>query len=193
MYFLARKLYRAGVETRLFGYHAGVEHFDTVRDRLRRQILALPADVPYIAIGHSLGGLLLRAALAEIPAERQPRHLFMLATPNHPATIAQMLRKTLPYRVWNGDAGQMLADETRMHAIPLPPPGVPATVVAGTRGLPTWPFRGAPNDLIVTVAETMLEGEGIEHLTIRSAHTLIMNHPEVFRVIRDRVPDLVHA
>jgi hypothetical protein len=201
MYFLARKLHRAGLETRLFGYHAGLERFESVRDRLRRQILALPAGAPYVAIGHSLGGLLLRAALGGLPPERLPRHLFMLATPNRPATLARRLRRVLPYRLWNGDAGQMLADAERMDAIPPPPPGVPATIIAGTRGLPArlklTPFGDQPNDAIVTVEETRLppaaEGCRLEHLCIRAMHTLIMNHPEVYRIIRERVPDLVRA
>ncbi len=195
MYFLARKLHRAGVETRFFGYHAGVDDFAAVVERLREQLLALPTGVPYIAIGHSLGGLLLRGALAKLPADRLPRHLFMLATPSQAVTLARRLQKLLPYRLWNGDAGQMLADAGRMGAIPPPPPGVPSTIVAGTKGIPDWkgsPFH-EPNDAIVTVEETRLPGSNIEHISIPAVHTWIMNRPEVLRIIKERVPDLVRA
>jgi hypothetical protein len=192
MYHLARKLHREGVETRLFGYHAGAQSFEEVRDRLRARILSLPEGAPYVAVGHSLGGLLLRAALQEVPAERYPRHLFMLATPNKDVTLARLLRSVVPYRLWNGDAGQMLADAERMGAVPPPPPEVPATVVAGTRGIPVWPFRGAANDAIVTVEETRPDARmaHVEHLSIPSFHTFIMNHPEVYRIIRERAPGL---
>ena len=74
--------------------------------KLRDRLIAMAGD-EYIVIGHSLGGILLRSAVATLPAGvRRPRRIIMLATPNHSPRLARRFGAALWYRAINGDAGQ---------------------------------------------------------------------------------------
>jgi alpha-beta hydrolase superfamily lysophospholipase len=95
---LARHLRRAGHRPRVVGYIAAVERFPAIRDRVRRRLEhAARSGQPYAAIGHSLGGLFLRAALDAWPAALPlPRHVIMLGTPNRLPRLARRLHRLWP-------------------------------------------------------------------------------------------------
>lgn len=136
-----------------------------------------------MVIGHSLGGLLLRAALADLPpGSSRPDHLFLVGSPSRSPRLARRLKRQCVFRLLSGDAGRLLADPHRMQRIP--PPALPVTVIAGVRGMP-HAFKGKPNDGIVTLAETRVAGQG-EALRVASVHTFLLNSAEVFRIILAR-------
>ena len=177
---LGSRLRRAGMRTHYFGYSATLESFAGIVARLRRRCRRFRAG-EWLAVGHSLGGLLLRAALAELP--NGPRHLFTLGTPNRSPMLARRLKHRLWFRLLHGDAGQLLGDSARMQA--LPPLCVRCTAIVGTRG---WvggrsPFGDEPNDGVVTVCETALEGAEVIQMPL--VHTFIMDAREVAGVILD--------
>ena len=182
---LARDLRRAGAEPQLFAYLPAMERFDCIVRRLRQRLEWL-AEAEYAVVGHSLGGLLLRAAIAQLaPGVRPPRRLVMLGTPNQSPRLARRCRRWLLYRLISGDAGQTLASPARMAAIPIP--SIPMTVVAGKTG-PTFawgPFPGEVNDGIVAVSEARL-GAHEEFIELPVRHTFMMNNRRVRQVIRDR-------
>lgn len=131
MLVLGWRLRRAGILPQWFSYFAGYESFAAIAARLSRRLAAL-ARKTYVAVGHSLGGLLLRTAIARLPLSvLPPRHLICLGTPNRTSRLARALRNWPPYRLFNGDSGQLLGDAARMDA--LPRPNVSITLVAGTR------------------------------------------------------------
>ena len=187
MLVLARRLRQVGMTTAQFGYVPAVERYDRIVDRLVRRVSALATDPDYIVIGHSLGGLLLRSALGALdPALPQPRHLFMLATPNRSPRLARRWHRNLAYRLFTGDAGQLLADAGRVAAIP--PPAVPYTIIAGTSGTrrPWSSFQDEPNDWIVGLSEVRLSED--DHLvTVSLGHTFMMNYREVAAVVLSRM------
>lgn len=181
---LARAMRRAGHETELVGYVPGVESFPRIRSRVRERLLQLAASgQPYAAIGHSLGGILLRAALAGWPEETpRPERLILLGTPSRPPRMARRFHRHFPYRWINGQSGQLLARPRFFSA--LPTDAVPCTVIAGTRG---WQragvlFEGAPNDGIVAVDEVEPRS-GAELRTFPVAHTFMMNDRRVRALI----------
>jgi pimeloyl-ACP methyl ester carboxylesterase len=182
---LGRDLRRAGVEPRLFGYVPAMERFDRIVERLQREMERL-AEAEYAAVGHSLGGLLLRVAVARLaPGIRPPKHLVMLGTPNRSPRLARRVQRWLIYRIISGDAGQVLASPARMAGLPVP--SVPLTVIAGTGG-PTFhrgPFPGEANDGLVAVSETRMGGHE-EYIELPIWHTFMMNHPRVRQIIHDR-------
>jgi hypothetical protein len=171
MYGLARFLRRQGHSCELFGYLATLHSFDRIAARLRRRVEAVAAGGrPYGVVGHSLGGLLLRAALPGLPA---PRQFVMLAVPNRSPRLARRLRRFWPYRLINGDSGQRLADP-RFYA-ELPPPPWPYTIITGTAGARgRWsPFGPDPNDWLVAVDETLV-GDHDRPILLPVGHTFMM-------------------
>ncbi|MBS1785268.1 MAG: alpha/beta hydrolase [Acidobacteria bacterium] len=182
MLLLAARLRQRGIRSTTFGYFAGRGSFDAIAARLAERLSTQPEG--YLAIGHSLGGLLLRKAIACLPETARPAHLFLLGTPNQPSRLAQRLRHRPIYRALTGDAGQFLADEARLDA--LEDLDLPITVIAGTAG-PTWakgPFREEPNDGVVALAETRLAGAELRALPL--LHTFLMNSAEVADLIAEK-------
>jgi pimeloyl-ACP methyl ester carboxylesterase len=183
---LGRALRRAGIEPQYFGYLSAVERFDRIRDRLAARIEAIATD-EYVAIGHSLGGLLLRSALTRLPAAVPlPRHLVMLGTPHRSPRLARRFQRRLWYRWLNGDVGQLLATPERIAAIPFP--SVPAITIAGVGG-PTgrWSLFGDdPNDGIVALDETR-DDEAGDLLSFPVLHPWMMNDRRVRTALLERI------
>lgn len=187
---LLRKLRRAGLRTGSFAYWVSLEDFAGIRDRLIKQIAALAAGGDYVLIGHSLGGVLIRAALNALPMEtRQPSHVFLLGSPLRPARLAQKLgayRLYRLYRLLTGDCGQLLSSAVRMGEIGSVP--APTTGIAGIRSLP-WkpdPFNGEANDGVVAVSEVSADWL-TDQVRIEIAHTLLPSSNDVGEIILDRL------
>jgi pimeloyl-ACP methyl ester carboxylesterase len=182
---LARALRRAGLATRQFAYATAWQSVDAIVGRLERRLTTL-SGCDYVVVGHSLGGLLLRAAIAGLaPGALRPRHFIMLGTPNRSPRLARRFQRAWWYRLLNGDAGELLASELRLARIPTPT--VPCTVIAGTRGINgRWsPFGDEPNDGLVAVSETRLDGAE-EWISVPARHPFIMNDPGVRQLIVDK-------
>ena len=182
MWRLARALRGAGVATEQFAYATAWESVDGIVRRLQRRLIALAA-ADYVVVGHSLGGLLLRAAIGSLPdGVHRPGHLIMLGTPNRSPRLARRFEHSWWYRLLNGDAGALLASEARLARIPSP--DMPCTIVAGTRGVSgRWsPFGREPNDGLVAMSETQLDG-CLERIEVPARHPFLMNDATARRVI----------
>jgi alpha-beta hydrolase superfamily lysophospholipase len=120
---LARDLSRAGHQPVLVGYIAALESWRTIRARVRSRLeAAARGGTPYAAVGHSLGGLLLRSALTDWPARlRLPRRIVMLGTPNQPPRLARRFRNAWPYGLVGGECARLLAHPPFYHTLPPPP------------------------------------------------------------------------
>ncbi len=151
---LLRHLRRAGLNTRTFGYSVVFDNFDAIVARLRTQLSLLAHTGEYMVIGHSLGGVLLRAALGSLPAGAAlPSHVYLLGSPVLASRIATRLKNNGLFRALTGDCGQLLGSANRMNAIG--PLAVPATAIVGTRGISSryGPFGDEVNDGLVAVSE----------------------------------------
>ncbi|MGH7581775.1 MAG: esterase/lipase family protein [Gemmatimonadales bacterium] len=182
---LARALRRAGCAPHLFAYFSAWESVDAIVSRLSARLGVLGSG-PYAAVGHSLGGLLLRAAVDRLdPGLRRPDRLIMLGTPNRSPRLARRFRRNWWYRLQNGEAGELLANEDRMLTFPIPP--IPCTVIAGTRGIHTrWSSFGPDeNDGLVAVEETRLAGAD-EWILVPERHPFLMNHPAARAIVLQR-------
>lgn len=172
---LAAHLRRAGCHTRFFGYSPTLESLPRIVARLTGVLRDLARrGEPVGLVGHSLGGLLLRTALAEVPELRVPQ-LVLLGSPNPPARAARLASRLFPFRLLTRGCGRFLC-----LADAVPVPTVPYTLVAGTAG-PTGrfgPFGNEPNDGLVSVAECRITPAD-EPLTVPAVHTFLMDHPAV--------------
>ena len=151
---LLHRLRRAGLKTTTFAYSVALNNFDAIVALLRAQITSLAATEDYIVIGHSLGGVLLRAALNSLPpGTALPRHVYLLGSPILPSRIATRLQRNWLFRTLTRDCGQLLGSVDRMNAIG--PPAVPVTGIVGTRGIANrfGIFGDEVNDGLVSVSE----------------------------------------
>lgn len=182
MAWLARRLRRASHRPETFGYAAWAASYAAIRSRLVARIARMDDDgAPWAAVGHSLGGLLLRDAIAAASPHKLA-HLVMLATPNQLPRLALQAARVPPVRWFTGECGARLASPEYFAA--LPEPTVTHTIIAGTRGITgRWsPFGEEPNDGIVAVRETVLAASAPPR-TVRAAHTFIMNDRAVQAMI----------
>lgn len=181
------RLRRAGLKTKSFAYATSCEDFQSIRQRLIVKLRKIATDGDYIVIGHSLGGVLLRAAIATLPpGTRLPQRVFLLGSPQQASRLARKLRHNPIYRLFTGDCGQLLGSAERMAGIGAPP--VPTTGIAGTRGL-SWkngPFQGEPNDGIVSLAEVSADWIA-DPLQIPTPHTALPASRHVADIILQRL------
>ena len=151
---LLHRLRRAGLRTRSFAYSATFESFDAIVARLTKKLVLLGKAGDYVVVGHSLGGVLLRAALSTLPkGAALPRHSFLLGSPTNAPRLAKRLRRNWVFRTVAGDCGQVLGSPERMEKIG-PRVGF-STGIAGVRGITGryGPFGMDANDGVVSVSE----------------------------------------
>jgi pimeloyl-ACP methyl ester carboxylesterase len=149
------RLGQHGFDFDSFHYLVSVESFASARDRLLTKLKQVARSGEYVVVGHSLGGVLLRAALSQLPSNVvKPACLFLLGSPTSPSRLAKLLGKRLLYRLLTGDCGQLLGSEERMARIPAA--GIPTVAIVGNRGLHgRWtPFGEEENDGIVAASES---------------------------------------
>lgn len=171
MLILKQRLAKLGHKTHLFGYAAWAENLETVSARLIRKIERHVGSQPYAVIGHSLGSVILRRALTSLTAN-PPSHTFLLAPPMRACKAARYFSRFRLYRTLTGEMGSLLADESFMQSLPLPPNTVIYAGTAGPRA--SWlPFGNAANDGILSLDEVVSDsGERVE---VAASHTFIMN------------------
>ncbi|TAK90379.1 MAG: alpha/beta hydrolase [Burkholderiaceae bacterium] len=181
------RLRAQGVRTRVFGYVAALENFDRIAARLHARLLRLAQQGPYVVIGHSLGGVLLRAALDALPPGTSlPQRIFLLGSPMRPSRLAQRMHKHPVYRLLAGDPGQLLANAQRMTAIPPAP--IPTTHIIGTKDfrITAHQFGGEPNDGVVAASEVVAV-TGHEEIHLPVMHTWLPSSPLVSAAILARI------
>lgn len=183
MWVLDRRLRGAGYRPSLFGYFVTASDLEEIAGRFAahlERVLAADGGGAYAIVSHSLGGLIARLASPRLPPGL--KCCVMLAPPNRPPALVHALQDNAVFRLVTRDAGRKLADPGFYDRLPVPP--APVLVVAGTRGpRAEWlPFRGAPNDAILRVDETRLEGAPT--LAVSGVHTFLMNRGDVFAAIR---------
>jgi hypothetical protein len=154
---MLRRLRQAGLATNTFGYFVSTEKFEAICRRLASTIAAMPDDEALILIGHSLGGVLIRAALAVTDQTagrplKPPQHVFLLASPQRACQMALRLQHRRFFRALTGDCGQLLANPVAMAA--LPSIGSRLTSIVGTRSIPfNRTFGDQVNDGVVALSE----------------------------------------
>ncbi|UCV03553.1 esterase/lipase family protein [Dechloromonas denitrificans] len=180
-------LRRAGMQTGTFGYATSFESFPAIAGRLAARISHLAGQGDYVLIGHSLGGVLIRAALGTLPAgTRQPHRVFLLGSPIGASRLAKLLHDQPLYRLLTRDCGQLLASEQRMQHVPAI--SAPTTGIFGVRGIAATrgPFAGEANDGVVAVAEISAAWI-VDEVRLPVVHTLLPASPLVARAILARL------
>ena len=177
----------AGLKTSTFGYSVSVETFSRISDRLTTRVVAMAERGDYLLIGHSLGGVLLRAAVNALPGDtRRPRHIFLLGSPIGASRLAQQLQGNLAFRLLTRDCGRLLASAERMSAFGTM--SVPTTSIVGTSGLAATraAFVGETKDGVVSVAEASADWL-VDQIRIPCVHTFLPSSRRVGAAILERL------
>ncbi len=174
---LRRQLRRAGHHPLLFGYSPTFETLQGATTRLVKLIERRVDARHYALVGHSLGTVIIRAALERLQ-NRTPTACFFLAPPMHACRAARYFSRFRLYRLLVGEMGQLLADETFMLRLPMPPG--PTRIYAGVGGpRASWlPFGMEANDGILSVSEATGRHQAMA-VEVPSLHTFIMNSKRV--------------
>ncbi|MBT7442816.1 MAG: alpha/beta hydrolase [Methylococcales bacterium] len=179
-------LRRAGLKTASFGYTTTFEDFTSINTRLVKQIISLAKTDRYIVVGHSLGGVLLRAALNSLPVTiNRPDQVFLLGSPVHASRLAKYLKNNILYRAFTGDCGQLLSSSKRMHQVgPLKDT---TTSIMGVKGISiTKKFFGEePNDGVVSISEVN-DNWIYSKIQVQIVHTLLPSSRHVTKIILNK-------
>jgi triacylglycerol esterase/lipase EstA (alpha/beta hydrolase family) len=129
-------------------------------------------------VAFSMGALVARHALeqlARIAPERLAAfdRLVMIGPPNRGAALAEALHRLAPLAVPRAICGL-----ARLGAGAAPLPRVPAAVIAGDAGPRFKSWWSEPNDGVIRVADTTLDGLSA-HLVVPATHLYMLRHPQV--------------
>ena len=130
-------------------------------------------------VTHSLGGLVARSLLAreDMPWRKRiaVNALIMTAPPSRGSRMADVLQYVPPVNLilWRG-----LFDSRTSAVATLPTPNIPFAIIAAGRGGTGWnPLLSGDDDLIVSVAETRLDGAD-GWMRVNGIHAFVMNYPD---------------
>ena len=177
LFVLARRLRREGFTVHAFSYSSVRADLSTNAERLAGFLDTLDADTVHL-VGHSLGGILIRALFHHRP-QQKPGRIVTLGTPHGGSRVARHLSR---YAFWRWAMGKgvikLLASAQQHWTYPQREIGV----ICGTRsfGMGRLLVRDLPlpNDGLLTVKESALPAAR-EHLALPVSHTGMLFSREV--------------
>ena len=176
MALLARPFRPAGFDVRLYTYPSVGANLEQNADRLSRYVQGLAADAVHF-VGHSLGGVVIRALFHYAPP-RRPGRAVTIVSPHGGSYVAATLSR---YRLGRAVVGRSVAD--LVAGLAWPPSGREIGVIRGQGGVGLGrvvPGLARPNDGVLTLAEMTL-ADARDTITLDRSHSAMLLAPEVGR------------
>ncbi len=160
------------------------EHGADLVQKVLKQIAEKNPGRPIHFVVHSMGGLVLRAALnhPDCPNEAKIGKAALLATPNKSPAFGRYLSQFDLAKKIGGVAGRQLMSPDGYDAIGDLPPTVEALVVAGNAGINR--IIGKENDGSVAVEETLLKTPH-RHVVLKTGHKLMLLDKKVATLVSE--------
>jgi len=184
----ARMLRRAGFRTRELGYDSWGKSLSQICEHLAPRVarVAERSPGPIHFVGHSMGGLVIRALLSDW-RPRSMGHVVMLGTPNAGSEVADFVDSFPVLRPILGKAAPALVTQ-RSDAVEdlLGPVDYSLGIIAGDWQVPTPTLSRlipGPNDGKVSVASTRLAASA-DHIILPLSHVLMLYHRNAHREVR---------
>lgn len=158
-----------------FGYPSTAHPIAELAVMLGEEIETCCADSPKIHfVTHSMGGIVVRAYLAERSLESLGR-VVMLSPPNQGSEIVDQVRDWELFELFFGPAARELGTDSTSVPLKLPPVDFELGIITGSRSLN--PISAAwiegPNDGTVAVDRARVQGAQ-DFLVVPHSHTFIM-------------------
>jgi pimeloyl-ACP methyl ester carboxylesterase len=177
LYPLARRLRHQGFIARYFSYPSVRADLHVNAGRLAYFLDIQSADTLHL-VGHSLGGILIRALFHLYPSQR-PGRIVTLGSPHGGCQVAQHLYH---HALWRRAMGRSVAQWLAGHTLDWPLPQREIGVISGSHsfGLGRVWYRHLPrpNDGLLTVTESGLPGAA-DYITLPVSHTGMLFSPVV--------------
>lgn len=173
-------------ETRKFTLEKHAEHLI----RLLNKIAELKPGVPINFVTHSVGGVIVRVALAhpDCPEEAKRGKAILMAPPNAGSTLARRYsRSSLVQFVFGGKLGMQLLTYSPEHMLNVAkmPSSVDVLVLSGNKKSKFLPFQlEEANDGKVCVTETRLDTPHQNYI-IDANHTYIITNKTSLFLMRE--------
>jgi pimeloyl-ACP methyl ester carboxylesterase len=176
---LQRRLRRCGFDARTFSYRSVRRNLFENAETLHRYIHGLAAARVHF-VGHSLGGLIIRALLQQHPQQPSGR-VVTLGTPHLGSYPASVLARNRFGRLITGRSVQQLVAGFPAH---WASPACELGTIAGdlSIGLGRFLRLPTPNDGVVAASEARLPG-AVDHITLHVSHSAMLVAASVARQI----------
>ncbi|MEX0716704.1 MAG: alpha/beta fold hydrolase [Planctomycetaceae bacterium] len=176
------RLKREGYQVFGFDYPSTRISIDEAAEYLHSALSSLEGIEQIDLVVHSMGGLVVRACLAEHEDERL-RRMVMIAVPNTGAHMADRMENGVlrgPFRLVMGEAGGQMVRDEEGFVRKLPIPEFEFGIIAGARGIDEGynPLIPGDDDGTVAVESTKLPGAA-DFMMAHGLHSFLMNDETV--------------
>ena len=182
MFLLQKRIREAGFTAHSIEYASLQEPPDVILEKVAVQIELCCRDDrrPVHFVGHSLGGLIIRAYLDEKPLENLGR-VVLLGTPNQGSELVDIYDDSWLIKIL-GPTARVLGTDDNSFPSRIGPPYYPLGIIAGTAGINplTKDHLPGPDDGLVSVKSTKIDGM-TDFLTVDTGHSMLRYNETVAR------------